>query len=126
MYSFVEPGCFHVPLSMQRGAIPPMHPTVSEYLGESCQGRGSEHRQGWGTHPKVGVDSDAGRLYAAVRSMLAVYEEMQAYHPRDVDRGLYICTGTEYRVVEAVGSSERTSRSSDTARTIDPDLASKR
>ena len=21
--------------------------------------------------------------------MLAVYEEMQAYHPRDVDRGLY-------------------------------------
>ena len=75
---------------------------------------------------KFGVDSDAGRLHAAVRSMLAVYEEMQAYHPRDVDRGLYICTGTEYRVVEAVGSSERT-RSSDTARSmIDPDLASKR
>jgi len=54
--------------------------------------------------------------------MLAVYEKIQAYHPRDVDRSLYICTGTEYRVVEAVGSSERT-RSSDTARTIDPELA---
>ena len=39
---------------------------------------------------KFGVDSDAGRLYAAVGSILAVYEEMQAYHPGDVDRGLYI------------------------------------
>ena len=39
---------------------------------------------------KFGVDSNAGRLYAALRSMLAVYEEIQAYHPRDVGRGLYI------------------------------------
>jgi len=55
--------------------------------------------------------------------MLAVYEKMQIHHPRDVDRGLYICTGTEYRVIEAVGSPERTSRSS-TARRIDSELAS--
>ena len=39
---------------------------------------------------KFGVDSNAGRLYAALRSMLAVYEETQAYNPRGVDRGLYI------------------------------------
>ena len=44
MYSLVEPGCFHVLPSMQWGAIPRIHPTISEYLGESCRGQGTE---GW-------------------------------------------------------------------------------
>ena len=55
---------------------------------------------------RFGVDSDAGRLYAAVRAMLAVYEEMQAYHPRDVDRGLYIYVqGRNIELYKVVGSS---------------------
>ena len=90
MYSFVEPGCFHVPLSMQRGAIPQCIQLFLNISVNRVRVEGPSIGRVGVPIQKFGVDSDAGRLYAAVRSMLAVYEEMQAYHPRDVDRGLYI------------------------------------
>ena len=90
MYSFVEPDCFYVPPSMQWGAIPQYIQLFLNISVNRVRVEGPSIGRVEVPIRKFGVDSDAGRLHAAVGSILAVYEEMQAYHPRDVDRGLYI------------------------------------
>ena len=92
MYSFVEPGCFHVPPQCIWAPFPTSIQLFLNISVNRVEVREPSVDKVEVPIQRFGADS-AGLLHVAARSMLCV-KKMQAYHPGDVDQGL--CTGTDY------------------------------